>query len=71
MPITTTLTHNDFVNLVCGRPAPDNNPYTKYTGNQWNADGEWQWNADWEWDRSKLGELSESELYFLYFGKLP
>ena len=64
MAITTTLTHNDFVNLVCGRPASyGNNPYTKYTGNQWNA--------DWEWDRSKLGELSESELYFLYFGKLP
>jgi hypothetical protein len=61
MTITRELSHYDLVNLFCGRIVPyGDNPYTKFTGNQWSI--------EWEWDRSKVGKLSEEELAYILFG---
>ncbi len=61
MTITVELSHYDLVNLFCGRPRPyGDNPYTKFTGNQWND--------EWEWDREKIEKLSENDLVLILFG---
>lgn len=62
MNIKVTLSHNDLVNLLCGRPGPCGDcQYSRFIGNQWNP--------DWEWDRDALRKLSEVELAKMYFGE--
>jgi len=57
-----SLNHGDLVNLICGRRVPyGDNPYTKFTGNQWSE--------SWEWDRDKISSFTEEELMSIYFGK--
>ena len=58
--IQVTLTKYDIFCLIRGLPVPYGGfePFTKFTGNQWNE--------NWEWDLSKFQDMEIEPLWVAY-----